>query len=99
MEFCSLYPSVIQFLTKALKLSLIADGEIDVRGVVVHWTTELVCVLDCRMPGLDSLLCRWDVTAGDRIEIRLVGNLQRTFHFGLSKVRVKCRTPAFLDCQ
>ena len=74
---------------KCIKLLLVANGQVNVRGMMVGRSTEEICVLYGSMCRLNSLLRDRNVAARDCVQVRLgSADLQIFRHDVLT---IKCR--------
>ena len=67
VEFGRADACALETRTKLFQLVLVANGEVNVRGMVVGRTTKEIRVLNCCMCSLHGLLREWDVAARDAI--------------------------------
>lgn len=58
-------------ITQHFEASLVANRQVDVRGVMVSGATELIGVFDGCMSSLHGLLREWDVAARDGVKVSL----------------------------
>lgn len=77
MEFRRVKSFGLQHLLQTNQIIFISNGQVNVRGMVVRWTTIRKCVFNCGVTGLNSLLGEWDIAPRDCVQVRLggVGNL------------------------
>ena len=69
MELSRVHACTLKARAKLFQLVLVANGEVNVRGMVVGRTTIGVGVLHGGMACLDSLLREWDIAARDCVEV------------------------------
>jgi hypothetical protein len=74
MEFSCVVVKRMQLGLELVQLLLIANGEVDVRRVVIGRSAVLVGVLNGCMGSLNSLLREWDIAAGDGVQVVLLSD-------------------------
>lgn len=72
VEFGSGMPECLKLRLKCQQLRLIARRQMDVAGMVIARATMGICVFDCCMSSLHSLLRERNVSSGDSVEIGLL---------------------------
>lgn len=77
MKFGRVESFGVQHLLQANEVFFVSNSQVNVRGMVVRWTTVRKCVFNCGVAGLNSLLGEWDIAPRDGVQVRLggVGNL------------------------
>lgn len=75
MKFSRLNTLIVKRAAQPLEMILVSNSQVNVRGVVVLRSTEVIGVLNGSMPGLDGLLRLGNVSARDGVQIRF-GNLR-----------------------
>jgi hypothetical protein len=76
VEFGGLDALFVQREAQQLKRLSVTSRQVDQRRVVVVRATELKCIFESGMAGLNSLVREGEISAGDGVEIGLAGNLQ-----------------------
>ena len=71
----------MQNLLQVKQVFFVADGEVNVRGMMVRWTTVRKSVFDCGMAGLNGLLGERNVASGNGVQVRF-DRLGRPFESG-----------------
>jgi hypothetical protein len=75
VKFSRLNTLIVKRAAQPLEMTLVSNSQVNVRGVVVVRSTELVSKLYCRVPGLYGLLRLGNVSTGDGVQI-CFGNLR-----------------------
>ena len=75
VKFSRLNALIVKRAAQPLEMIFVSNSQVNVGGMVVLRSTELVSKLYCRVPGLDGLLRLGNVSARDGIQIRF-GNLR-----------------------
>ena len=71
VEFGRVKAFGMQHLLQTKQIFFVANGQVNVRGMVVWWTTVRECVFDCGVAGLNSLLGERNVAPRDGVQVRL----------------------------
>lgn len=69
----------VQNSAKLLELSSVSNRQVNVAGMVVVGTTELIGVFDASVGGLDRLLRERNVAPRDGVQVSLGRNLDSEF--------------------
>ena len=77
VEFGRIKAFGMQHLLQANQIFFVANGQVNVGGMVVRWTTVRECVFNCGVAGLNSLLGERNVAPRNCVQVRLgdVGRL------------------------
>ena len=71
VEFGRVKAFGMQHLLQTKQIFFVANGQVNVRGMVVWCTTVRECVFDCGVAGLNSLLGERNVAPRDGVQVRL----------------------------